>query len=231
MVSCAESVEFEFIARDSLVQIVPKFTQGVMKFVAGNFGPFLPQHIIEVPLWLASQLQNQNMCAVITADWLNADVLALQHSAESLTPDMFCPLPVCYNEFGRFLCNSVEDELVWHGDELLSQHFEDIIFVRCEKLRRGMLGVASQANNDETTYSVKMNHVGHSEVSLIRLVRHRHNMWYAVYCRLQVCQSLARFFLLNSRIFLCLHGSQTKRPSTSLEGNTQLSNRRLRRLL
>ena len=55
--------------------MIPNFQHDVLRFVTGNFGPFVPQTAVEVPLWLAVLLRKRRMCSVVPPDWLQGDAL------------------------------------------------------------------------------------------------------------------------------------------------------------
>ena len=50
-------------AEETPVEIVPKFAHGKLHLIRRDYGPFEPQVLVEVPLWLAVQLRRRQVCA------------------------------------------------------------------------------------------------------------------------------------------------------------------------
>jgi len=164
------SAEIEFMAEETTIKMVPKFTHGVLHFISGDFGPFEPQLPVDVPLWLAIQLRRQQHCTIVPPDWMDYKRLCQTLEAEEKNQDEFSPLPFHYMELSSFLLDkAAEDvEASCGGVENVRTVLEDIQNVRMQKIRKGMQFLAHQAHNDETTFSVKMNHVGALEILSIR---------------------------------------------------------------
>ena len=59
--------EIEFNAENTLVTIVPKFKLGVLYMVEGEYGPFIAQTPVEVPLWLAIHLKKMQRANIKTS--------------------------------------------------------------------------------------------------------------------------------------------------------------------
>ena len=49
--------------KNSGFEIVPKFAHGKLHLIRRDYGPFEPQVVVEVPLWLAVQLRRRQVCA------------------------------------------------------------------------------------------------------------------------------------------------------------------------
>ncbi|KAJ4844142.1 hypothetical protein Tsubulata_020592 [Turnera subulata] len=56
--------QVEFMAEDETVGIVPNLHMEALNFISGDYGPFYPQIITEVPLWLAVALRKRGKCTV-----------------------------------------------------------------------------------------------------------------------------------------------------------------------
>jgi len=54
--------ELNFFATEELVTIKPNFYFGMMNFVGGTYGPFRPNKLIDVPLWVAIDLRKRGKC-------------------------------------------------------------------------------------------------------------------------------------------------------------------------
>ena len=167
-----ETASCEFVAEETLVTIVPNFAHDQLRFVGGNFGPFVPQTAVEVPLWLACVLRRRAMCAVLPPEWLHVDALRARRADEAENVDAFSPMPYHYMEISALLLEAAPADLEAQSGVAsvvpVREAIEDIYSARVGKIREGMLSVARQAHNDETTFSVKMNNVGAIEVAGLR---------------------------------------------------------------
>lgn len=54
--------ELNFFATDELITIKPNFYFGMMNLVGGQYGPFRPNKLIDVPLWVAIDLRKRGKC-------------------------------------------------------------------------------------------------------------------------------------------------------------------------
>lgn len=154
------------------MRIIPNFQHDVLRFITGNFGPFLPQTPVDVPLWLACILRKRKMCAVVPPDWLHATVLSNKVEEESSSKDAFSIMPSHYQEAAALLVEVAGDDLIEEQSvtnvSSLCELIEDLSRHRLSKIRKGMLAVSQQSLRDETTYSIKINQVAAMEVSSIR---------------------------------------------------------------
>eukprot|EP00758_Cryptobia_borreli_P002558 Tbor_TRINITY_DN3119_c0_g1::TRINITY_DN3119_c0_g1_i1::g.14622::m.14622/K10733/GINS2, PSF2; GINS complex subunit 2 len=64
-----------FVADQTLIQILPKFTMKAIKGIGGVYGPFQPNVDISVPLWLALYFRQANMCEIVTPHFLKVQFL------------------------------------------------------------------------------------------------------------------------------------------------------------
>ncbi|MED6202921.1 DNA replication complex GINS protein PSF2 [Stylosanthes scabra] len=67
--------ELEFIAEDEIVDIVPNLKMGPLNFISGDFGPFIPQIVAQVPLWLAVALKKRGKCSICPPQWMSVGEL------------------------------------------------------------------------------------------------------------------------------------------------------------
>ena len=56
-----------------LVSILPLFQADTLFFISGEFGPFLPNKPVIVPLWLALYLRVRNKCRISPPDFLDSE--------------------------------------------------------------------------------------------------------------------------------------------------------------
>lgn len=67
--------ELEFFAEKQLVSIVPTFNGDVIHLISGDVGPFRAGLPLNVPLWMAIILKQQQKCKIQTPDWMDVDTL------------------------------------------------------------------------------------------------------------------------------------------------------------
>ena len=48
--------DVEFLAEDEMLKVTPKFREGRLQMITGNFGPFTPGVPLQVPAWMAINL-------------------------------------------------------------------------------------------------------------------------------------------------------------------------------
>lgn len=48
--------DVEFLAEDEMLKVTPKFREGRLQMITGNFGPFTPGVPLQVPVWMAINL-------------------------------------------------------------------------------------------------------------------------------------------------------------------------------
>ncbi|KAJ1448888.1 hypothetical protein M885DRAFT_623005 [Pelagophyceae sp. CCMP2097] len=157
----------EFMAEEELVTIVPKFRHDRLHFISGNFGPFEPQTQVQVPLWLALLLRKRQHCTIVIPAWLSLARLQATLEEETASQDSFSgALPFHYAELAALLFDGAVADVA-DAEEARST-LEDVQSARFAKIRAGMRSVATQARNDETTNSIKMNSIGAIEIAQIQ---------------------------------------------------------------
>lgn len=105
-----EPVEIEFLAEETIVNIIPKFNCRKSYLITGEIGPFRAGIPIKVPLWLACDLKRRQKCRVIPPDWLDLEKLTELNNNE-VASGRFCKLPSenFFVEAKIFLGFGVED--------------------------------------------------------------------------------------------------------------------------
>lgn len=65
----------DFIAQETPIEIVPKFSLPRMEGIGGSYGPFSPNYPISVPLWLALYLRETKTCVITPPEFLSESAL------------------------------------------------------------------------------------------------------------------------------------------------------------
>ncbi len=60
----------EFLAEDSLVEIICNRNLPEIRLIKGSFGPLRPLAKTQVPLWVALQLAKKDMCRIVVPLWM-----------------------------------------------------------------------------------------------------------------------------------------------------------------
>ena len=107
--------ESEFFAENELIEIIPNFRGGEMKFIQGSFGPFKPAKPVTVPLWLAIYLKQRKRCEVQIPSWLDLEFLKKVRKEDKESKTAFSDsLPYYYLEIAHLLLYECEDEFINH---------------------------------------------------------------------------------------------------------------------
>lgn len=106
-----------------------------------TIGPFTAGVQVQVPLWLATLLQQKSLCRVQAPIWMEVDtlrkILKFEHDSDSFSPD----LPFRYQEISKALLAvaGLEDQ------EAIRILCEDIATVRMDKIRRNLHTLSQQS--------------------------------------------------------------------------------------
>ncbi|CAM9384223.1 unnamed protein product, partial [Discosporangium mesarthrocarpum] len=155
------STELEFVAEDQLIEIVPKFKHGILHLIQGDFGPFVPQTRVRVPLWLATTLKKRQRCKIACPGWMSVNSLEKVLRAERDEDRRFTPLPHHYLEISSLLLHSASDDI--DEPDRVRTLLEDVENVRRAKMYEGM-GAAAQDVNQ----AVQVNNLGAMELLPVR---------------------------------------------------------------
>mmetsp|Transcript_15268 Transcript_15268/g.20149 ORF Transcript_15268/g.20149 Transcript_15268/m.20149 type:complete len:225 (+) Transcript_15268:93-767(+) len=158
--------ESEFLAEDEIIEIVPNFRHPTLNFINGEFGEFIPDVPLQVPLWLAVSLKKRGKCRIRRWPWMDKDILGIILRREQ-QDDNFTALPYHYMEMASLVFNCASDDI--EDADRIRVLLEDIENVRMAKLRKGMNKIAeAAANTSDISQSVKLNNIGSLELLVIR---------------------------------------------------------------
>lgn len=152
--------EVEFLAEDELVQIIPNMKMEALHMICGDFGPFLPQIAVNVPLWLAVALKKRAKCVVRTPEWMSVEKLTQVLEAERESPREFQPLPFHYIEISRLIFDHARDDIP--DVYMVRSLIEDIRDVRFHKVESGLETISGR------THAVKLKNLSAMEVNIVR---------------------------------------------------------------
>ena len=111
--------ELDYISENYLIEIIPNFHAEKICLVSGEYGPFKPNKIIKIPLWLAVKYRNNNQCKIIIPSTYENSYLNGVLESEKQNKASLFDLPPNFFEISNILFNNAEDD------------FEDIKKTRC----------------------------------------------------------------------------------------------------
>ena len=111
--------ESDYIAENYLIEIIPSFHSEKISLVSGEYGPFKPNKIIKIPLWLAVKYRNNNQCKIIIPTIYENSYLNNVLESEKENKNSLFDLPSNFFEISNILFNNAEDD------------FDDIKKTRC----------------------------------------------------------------------------------------------------
>ena len=111
--------EIDYISENYLIEIIPSFHAEKICLVSGEYGPFKPNKIIKIPLWLAVKYRTNNQCKIIIPSTYENSYLNGVLESEKENKTSLFDLPPNFFEISNILFNNAEDD------------FEDIKKTRC----------------------------------------------------------------------------------------------------
>ena len=152
--------ESDYIAENYLIEIIPSFHSEKISLVSGDYGPFKPNKIIKIPLWLAVKYRNNNQCKIIIPSIYENSYLNGVLEGEKENKNSLFDLPPNFFEISNILFNNAEDD------------FEDIKKTRCfvadiKTLRQNKINNMLKNIKNEDLY-LKLNGLTSIELEQIR---------------------------------------------------------------
>ncbi|MCL7041962.1 hypothetical protein MKW94_006858 [Papaver nudicaule] len=158
--SIFSAAEVEFLAEDELVKIIPNMSIDALNLICGDFGPFYPHILTEVPIWLAMALKKRGKCTIQPPDWMSLENLTQVLEAERDSPREFQPLPFHYVEISRLLFDHAREDIP--DVHMVRTLVEDIRDVRFHKVESGFEEINTR------THAVKLKNLSAMEVNIVR---------------------------------------------------------------
>lgn len=152
--------ELEFFAEDELVTIQPNFSMDALDCIGGEYGPFVPNVLTDVPLWMALALHKRKRAVIVPPDWMEPESLARVLEEERRETATFEPLPFYYIEIAVLLLRSAKDTF---GEKLyrVQSLVEQVRKVRMNKIQAGLALL-------DAPLTVKLNNLSSMECNMIR---------------------------------------------------------------
>lgn len=152
--------ELDYISENYLIEIIPNFHAEKICLVSGEYGPFKPNKIIKIPLWLAVKYRNNNQCKIIIPSTYENSYLNGVLESEKENKTSLFDLPPNFFEISNILFNNAEDDF---EDIKKTRCFvADIKTIRQNKINNMLKGI----KNDDL--SLKLNGLTSMELEQIR---------------------------------------------------------------
>ena len=127
-------LDLEFFAEETIITIVPNFTEASINLITGKFGPFKAQKPTDVPLWLALYLRTRSKCSLTVPMCYNVEYLNKKLEDEKEYKNYLTPLPDNFFEIFHLLFQKAKEDF---EDAMQSKSLlEDIKQVRLSKLTK-----------------------------------------------------------------------------------------------
>ncbi|KAG6903416.1 hypothetical protein C0995_005439 [Termitomyces sp. Mi166 len=130
--------EFELIACQQLIEIVPLISMERTAFISdyqGAYGPLRPPQKATVPIWMAVNLKAKKRCHIVAPPWLNVDFLQDRLNKET-SQRGFSDLPFRFVEISKVLLDVASDDL--ESPDKLRYLLKDLREARQAKSREGL---------------------------------------------------------------------------------------------
>jgi GINS complex subunit 2 len=126
------------LAEETLVDIQPTFRGPALRLLSGEFGPFIPNRLTRVPLWVAVSLRQTQRCRIAPPEWLDSDYLAeaLRVENDRENDDKFSALPFHYLEVAAIILECGEVDVP--NAATVRSILYDLQLKRSSKLRRSL---------------------------------------------------------------------------------------------
>lgn len=77
--------EVEFLGEKQSISIIPTFNSNVIHLISGDIGPFRASLPLNVPLWIAINLKQQQRCKIQPPDWMDIERLEVLKEDEKVS--------------------------------------------------------------------------------------------------------------------------------------------------
>ncbi|XP_062108067.1 DNA replication complex GINS protein PSF2 [Humulus lupulus] len=153
--------EIEFMGEDEMIEIVPNMRMEPLNLISGDYGPFFPQMVTQVPLWLAIALKKRGKCAIRPPSWMSIESLTQILESERESQEAFQVLPFHYVEISRLLFDHARDDIP--DIYMVRSLIEDIRDVRFHKVETSL-----ESFEDARSSAVRIKNLSAMEVNIVR---------------------------------------------------------------
>ena len=160
-----QSSENEFIAEESIIEIISSFDHPQFKFVSGIFGPFVSQMPCRVPLWLALSFKKKGKCTIVAPSWMTVEELERTVSNER-TQKVLGHLPFHYMEIAHLLLANAREDI--DSPDQVAVLLQDVESVRMDRIKTGISAIAAAVSTNESVISANLNNVAAMEIYSIK---------------------------------------------------------------
>ncbi|KAF7989946.1 hypothetical protein HCN44_008620 [Aphidius gifuensis] len=128
--------EIEFINENRTISIIPNFNLGTIHLLSGSVGPFKAGATLNVPLWLAVSLKQQQKCRIMCPDWMELEKLETIKENEKLSRTFHKMANDHYMDEAHILMDIASDDIP--SVDNVRTAIKDIWDIRMSKLRTSL---------------------------------------------------------------------------------------------
>lgn len=154
------NLELEYLAESTLIYIIPNFRKDQIHLLSGDYGPFKPNKMIQVPLWLAVNYRKNKKCKIMIPSYLETNFLTTKIEQEKESKGTLTQLPNFFFEIAQILFSQAEED--FFDIKLTRGMVEDLAAMRVEKINQILEGL----NEGELTY--KLTSFNEKEIEQVR---------------------------------------------------------------
>ena len=174
--------ELNYLAENELVEIKPNFIKkDELDLLIGKFGPFLPNKLTKVPLYIATLLKDKAKCIILPPPWMEVGFLQNHLDRERNQEFELVDLHYYFYEIIQIITNKAPSDV--NDLKQIKSVVQDISQIRNEKINKilkdikgasnnsnGVGGSSSSNNyfNNSEKYYLLMNNICARELELIR---------------------------------------------------------------
>ncbi|GJQ83352.1 hypothetical protein Trydic_g18137 [Trypoxylus dichotomus] len=125
--------EVEFLAEKTRISIIPTFNSNAIHLISGDIGPFRASLPVNVPLWIAINLKQQQKCKILPPDWMDVEKLEELKEEEKVSRTFIKMPSEHYMVEAKLLLGHASDDIP-RADEIRTI-IKDIWDIRMSKIR------------------------------------------------------------------------------------------------
>ncbi|CAO4363600.1 unnamed protein product [Caenorhabditis nigoni] len=131
----------EFLAGNSLIEVIPSITDSTIYLISGDIGPFEAGVPCKLPIWVAILMKRKHNCKLVAPKWMEVDELKKILTSETENQGL-ASLPDHFFEITHMLVRDATDDIF--EVEAVKSLVQDIYDRRDAKLRTSAMAFLSQ---------------------------------------------------------------------------------------
>lgn len=129
--------EINFLAESQTISVLPRFSFDAIQLIGTKVPQMRAMRRVDIPVWLAFILKNQDKCNIVVPDWMKADNLKKLYDLEIENPTKFSKLPWHWLEISKKILEHASNDMDDPPQQVRSL-IQDLREVRLIKARKGI---------------------------------------------------------------------------------------------